>query len=117
MQNKDRIVPVPRAGERVVEMLKGVNKKVVEVTNPENEYFERVIFFLKDSARGDSESQITQRAAQYIDLACRKPQSGGALPLAAPRKKRKLKNRWKRLAVAAGAVLLVLCGTVALFLF
>ncbi|MBC8571021.1 hypothetical protein [Zongyangia hominis] len=98
-------------------MLKGVNKKVVEVTNPENEYFERVIFILKDTAVRDSEAQITQQAANYIDTACRKPRGSAALPFVPQRKKRRLKNRWKRLAVLAGAILAVACGTLALFLF
>ena len=30
-----------------VDMIKGVNKQVLEVTNTENPYFEKIIFFVK----------------------------------------------------------------------
>lgn len=33
-------------------MLKGVNKLIVEINNPESDYFERAIFFVKPS-KGD----------------------------------------------------------------
>lgn len=37
-------------------MLKGVNKQVVEITNPESPYFEKVIFFVKpEYVNGDGE--------------------------------------------------------------
>ena len=30
-------------------MIKGVSKQVLEVTNPENPYFEKIVFFVKPS--------------------------------------------------------------------
>ena len=47
-------------------MLKGVNKKVVEVVDMENEYFERAILFLKPEQPDSDEKTLKQRAGEYI---------------------------------------------------
>lgn len=47
-------------------MLKGVNKRVVEVIDPENEYFERAILFLKTDRGDASEQNLRQRAGEYL---------------------------------------------------
>lgn len=47
-------------------MLKGVNKKVVEVVDMENEYFERAILFLKPEPPDSDEKTLKQRAGEYI---------------------------------------------------
>ena len=31
----------------VLKMIKGVNKKIIEINNPENLYFEKAVFYLK----------------------------------------------------------------------
>ncbi len=33
-------------------MIKGVNKQVLEITNTENPYFERIVFFVKPEYKG-----------------------------------------------------------------
>lgn len=47
-------------------MLKGVNKKVVEVVDIENEYFEKAILFIKVENQERDERTIKQRAGDYI---------------------------------------------------
>lgn len=47
-------------------MLKGVNKLIVEINNPESDYFERAIFFVKPS-KGDVPSfELTDSASHLI---------------------------------------------------
>ena len=48
-------------------MLKGVNKKVVEVVNLDNEYFERAILFVKAEKRDRDELTLKQKAREYVD--------------------------------------------------
>lgn len=45
-------------------MLQGVNHQVVEVTRPECEYFERVIFFVKPEYSAVSEGTLRERAGK-----------------------------------------------------
>ncbi|MBQ8228755.1 MAG: hypothetical protein IJZ88_07060 [Clostridia bacterium] len=45
-------------------MLQGVNHQVVEVTRPECEYFERVIFFVKPEYSSVSEGTLRERAGK-----------------------------------------------------
>lgn len=47
-------------------MLKGVNKKVVEVDTLENEYFEKAILFIKVEKQGGDERTLKQRAEDYL---------------------------------------------------
>lgn len=47
-------------------MLKGVNKKVVEVIDIENEYFEKAILFIKAEKQERDERTLRQRAGDYI---------------------------------------------------
>ncbi len=47
-------------------MLKGVNKKVVEVIDIDNEYFERAILFVKPTEQKHDEKVIKERANLYI---------------------------------------------------
>lgn len=48
-------------------MLKGVNKKVVEVVDIENEYFEKAILFIKHEKLVKDEKTIKERANQYLN--------------------------------------------------
>lgn len=43
-------------------MLKGTNKRVLEVTNPDNPYFEKIIFFVSPAHENDSRRKLTQEA-------------------------------------------------------
>lgn len=52
-------------------MVKGVNKQIIEVNNPESIYFERAVFYLKPGVRilptELSEREISKIIAPYID--------------------------------------------------
>lgn len=52
-------------------MVKGVNKQIIEVNNPESVYFERAVFYLKPGVRilptELSEREINKIIAPYID--------------------------------------------------
>ncbi len=45
-------------------MLQGVNHQIVEVTKPECEYFERVIFFVKPEFSAVSQGTLRERAGK-----------------------------------------------------
>lgn len=45
-------------------MIKGVNRQVVEITQVENDYFERILFFVKPEYSTISEHQLKERAQQ-----------------------------------------------------
>jgi len=47
-------------------MLKGVNKKVVEIANIENEYFEKAILFIKAENQEKDINKIKSKAGEYI---------------------------------------------------
>ena len=54
-------------------MLKGVNRQVVEIPQPESAYFERVIFFVRPEFSGVSESKIRGSADELIKNASPPP--------------------------------------------
>ena len=87
-------------------MLKGVNRQVVEITQPENKYFERIVLFVRPEYSGASAPWLRQQAA-------------GALPgeAAPPGRKKRLRPVLGALLRAglcagAGAGLLALAETV-----
>lgn len=43
-------------------MIKGVNRQVVEVSQPESAYFERVLFFVKPEFYGLGEAKLKSKA-------------------------------------------------------
>lgn len=47
-------------------MLKGVNKRVVEVVDIENEYFEKAILFLRAGHSDSDEGALRRRAGEYV---------------------------------------------------
>jgi len=44
-------------------MIKGVNRQVVEITQTECEYFERILFFVKPEYAAVSEGKLRERAS------------------------------------------------------
>ena len=46
-------------------MIKGVNRQILEVVNPENEYFERVIFFVKPEYSNLEDGKLNFEATMY----------------------------------------------------
>ena len=47
-------------------MIKGVNKQVVDVTEPDSAYFERVLFFVKPEFSGLGESALRRKAGMLL---------------------------------------------------
>ncbi len=47
-------------------MVRGVNKKVVEVVDMEHEYFERAILFVKEQQNDREDPVLRQEAGRYI---------------------------------------------------
>ena len=54
-------------------MLKGVNRQVVEISQPESVYFEKVIFFVKPEFSDISETKIRSSADELIKNASPPP--------------------------------------------
>lgn len=53
-------------------MIKGINKQILEVTNTESPYFEKIIFFVRPEAQRMSEQSL-QKEADKISKEMRKP--------------------------------------------
>lgn len=47
-------------------MLRGVNKKIIEVVDTQSEYFERAILFVKDCKLGSDEGVIKKHADGFL---------------------------------------------------
>ena len=47
-------------------MIKGVNKQVVDVTEPDSAYFERVLFFVKPEFSGLGEGALRHKASLLL---------------------------------------------------
>ena len=56
-----------------MKMLKGVNRQVVEIPQPESEYFERAILFVKPEFCGVGDSGLRERAAALLKNTVRPP--------------------------------------------
>lgn len=54
-------------------MIKGVNKQILEVTNTENPYFERIIFFVKPEYKELDRSKLQKEAEALATLAQKPP--------------------------------------------
>ena len=48
-------------------MLKGVNKTVVEINNPENDYIEKAILFINPDKQASKEILINHNAKKYLN--------------------------------------------------
>jgi hypothetical protein len=62
-------------------MLKGVNKKIIEVNNPDSVYFEKAVFYLRPHVRELPEAVSSEEINQYIagiGLKCRRIRLSGA---------------------------------------
>ena len=53
-------------------MLKGVNRQVLEITNPESPYFEKIIFFVRREGVSANEKEL-EREAQNVAKKMRRP--------------------------------------------
>ena len=48
-------------------MLKGVNKQIVEINNPNNEYFEKAILFVKAEKLYLPQEMLSNQAYKYLN--------------------------------------------------
>ena len=54
-------------------MIKGVNRQVVEITQTDCEYFERILFFVKPEFASVSEGKLRERAGMMSTSSQRPP--------------------------------------------
>lgn len=55
-------------------MLKGINRQVLEINQPENSYFEKVIFFVRPECFSVHEAKLKSSADKIIKKAGRPPE-------------------------------------------
>jgi hypothetical protein len=60
-------------------MIKGVNKQILEVTNTDSKYFEKIIFFVRPDAQKASYDSLCQEA-QLISSKAKKPPKSKKTP-------------------------------------
>ena len=82
-------------------MVRGVNKKVIEINCTEHAVFERAILFVKPGCAEQGEQQLQHQAGDFVTSV----HFDGAPPLLAKRKRR-TKKQW---ALAILRLLAVLC--------
>ena len=58
-----------------MKMIKGVNRQVLEITNTENPYFERIIFFVKPEYGNEDRAKLKKEAVKYASSAGKPPKS------------------------------------------
>lgn len=51
-------------------MLRGVNKKIIEINNIEGGYFDRVLFFVNEDRKSEPDSVLNQKAEKYVSDTC-----------------------------------------------
>lgn len=56
-------------------MIKGVNKQVLEITNTENPYFEKIIFFVKSEYTSEDRAKLKKEAENFALKAGKPPKS------------------------------------------
>ncbi len=86
-------------------MVKGVNKRVIEVNNTGNKFFEKIVFYVAPEYGNLSAEQL-YNAADYLSLNLRE----SALKPPTLRKKRRKRKLRAVLALSVG--ILLVCGVV-----
>ena len=51
-------------------MLRGVNKRIIEINNIEGGYFEKVLFFVNDDKKAEPDSVLSSQAEKYVSDSC-----------------------------------------------
>lgn len=51
-------------------MLRGVNKKIIEISNVDGGYFEKVLFFVNDEKKFEPDSVLESQAEKYVSDSC-----------------------------------------------
>lgn len=62
-------------------MVKGVNKLIVEVANPDSEYFEKAIFFVKPKMKDTPTKELSKSADALISAADNRKRRPGGVPI------------------------------------
>ena len=57
-------------GGVLLKMLRGVNKRIIEINNIEGGYFEKVLFFVNDDKKAESDSVLNRQAEKYVSDSC-----------------------------------------------
>lgn len=85
-------------------MIKGVNRQVVEITQTDCEYFERILFLVKPEFATVSEGKLRERASM---MSC-----AGKPPAT------RINRRWQRVAAMVGSALAgaLICGILMQFI-
>ena len=52
-------------------MLRGVNKKIIEISNVEGGYFDRVLFFVNEERKSEPDSVLNRQAEKYVKDSCK----------------------------------------------
>jgi len=79
-------------------MLKGVNKLIIEVSNPESDFFERAIFFVKP----EKSNTVTRELSENVSGIMNKAEAASKSGRIKPRKPRTKKHSLLKFAGAAG---------------
>lgn len=87
-------------------MIKGVNKQVLEVTNPESPYFDKIIFFVSADGSAQSEEKL-KNEAQSVASQLKKP----------PKSRRSKRDKFLSImfavcGIGAGAVLMLVLSSI-----
>ena len=51
-------------------MLRGVNKKIIEINTVEGGYFDRVLFFVNEERKSEPDSVLSSQAEKYVSESC-----------------------------------------------
>ena len=51
-------------------MLRGVNKKIIEINNVEGGYFDKILFFVNEEKRSEPDSVLSNQAEKYVSDSC-----------------------------------------------
>ena len=81
-------------------MVRGVHKKIIEVADTQNEFFERAILIVKEGFRDEDPEQLRRKAGDYVSQ----------MGLAKQKKTHFFWNLGKVLAGAAIGILLVIAA-------
>lgn len=77
-------------------MIKGVNKRVIEITGTDHEYFEKAVLYVKAEKSGASAEKLGEEAREYL---------GRIVPV---KRKREIPLVFKLAAASAALVLILL---------
>ena len=77
-------------------MIKGVNKRVVEITSTDHEYFEKAVLYVKADKSDTPAERLGEEAREYL---------GRIVPVKRPREESSLVFK---IAIASSALLLIL---------